>query len=56
MMHASQVDPTKSAYEALNRPYNWNRYALALLGCKSEVYEDGDSCGVFFSESTYSNN
>ena len=24
MMHASRVDPTISAYEALNGPYNWN--------------------------------
>jgi hypothetical protein len=44
MMHASGVDPTISAYKALNGPYNWNRYPLAPLGCKAVVYEDGDSC------------
>jgi hypothetical protein len=44
MMRASPIDPTISAYEALNRPYDWNRYPLAPLGCKVVVYEDGDSC------------
>jgi hypothetical protein len=49
MMHASRVDPTISAYEALNGPYDWNRYPLALLGCKAVVYKDGDSRGSWAS-------
>jgi hypothetical protein len=31
MMRASRVDPTISAYEDLNGPYDWNRYPLAPL-------------------------
>ena len=45
MMRASRVDPTKSAYEILNGPYNWNRYPLASLGCKVVIYKDGDTRG-----------
>ncbi len=29
MLRASHIDPTKSAYEVLYGPYNWNRYPLA---------------------------
>jgi hypothetical protein len=52
LLSASRVDRTKSAYEVLNGPYDWNRYPLAPLGCKAVVYDDGDtrgscaSCGV----------
>ncbi len=49
LMQASCIDPTKSAYEILNEPYNWNRYPLALLGCKAIVYKDGDSRGSWAS-------
>jgi hypothetical protein len=49
MMHASRIDPTISAYEALNGPYNWNRYPLAPLVCKAVVYENGDSRGSWVS-------
>jgi hypothetical protein len=44
LLCASRIDPTKSAYEILNRPYNWNRYPLAPLGCKAIVYKDGNTC------------
>jgi hypothetical protein len=37
------------AYEALNGPYNWNRYPPAPLGCKAIVYEDGDIRGSWAS-------
>ncbi len=40
MMHASCINPTISAYEILQGPYDWNRYPLAPLGCKAVVYED----------------
>ncbi len=49
MMRASRVNPTISAYETLNGPYDWNRYPLAPLGCKAVVYEDGDSRGSWAS-------
>ena len=49
MMRASRVDPTKSAYEILNGPYNWNWYPLAPLGCKAVIYEDGDTRGSWAS-------
>ncbi len=49
MMRASCIDPTISAYEALNGPYDWNRYPLAPLGCKAVVYKDGDSRGSWAS-------
>jgi hypothetical protein len=34
MLRASRVDPSKSVYEILNGPYDWNRYPLAHLGAK----------------------
>jgi hypothetical protein len=38
MLRASRIDPTKSVYEILYGPYDWNRYPLAPLGCKAVVY------------------
>jgi hypothetical protein len=49
MLRASRIDPTKSAYEILYGPYDWNRYPLAPLGCKAVVYEDGDTHGLWAS-------
>ncbi len=52
LLRASRINPTISAYEALNGRYDWNRYPLAPLGCKAVIYKDGDirgswaSCGV----------
>jgi hypothetical protein len=43
MMRTLRINPAISAYEALNGPYDWNRYPLAPLGCKAVVYEDGDT-------------
>jgi hypothetical protein len=48
-MRASRINPAISAYEALNGPYNWNRYPLAPLGCKAIVYKDGDTQGLWAS-------
>jgi hypothetical protein len=45
LLHALRVDPTKSAYEVLNGPYDWNRYPLAPLGCKAVVYKNGNTQG-----------
>ena len=33
------MNPEISAYEALNGPYNWDRYPLAPPGCKAIIYE-----------------
>ncbi len=49
LMQASQINPSISAYEALNGPYNWNRYPLAPLGCKAVVHKDGDTRGLWAS-------
>jgi hypothetical protein len=49
MLWALQIDPSKSAYKILNGLYNWNRYPLALLGCKAIVYKDGDIRGSWAS-------
>jgi hypothetical protein len=49
LLRASRVDPTKSAYEVLNGPYDWNQYPLAPLECKAVVYQDGDTRGSWAS-------
>ena len=49
LLRASRLDPTKSAYEILHGPYDWNRYPMAPLGCKAVVYEDGDTRGSWAS-------
>ncbi len=49
LMHASRINPAILAYEALNGPYDWNRYPLAPLGCKAVVYEDEDTRGSWAS-------
>ncbi len=49
MMCESRINPAISTYEALNRPYNWNRYPLTPLGYKAVVYEDQDTRGLWAS-------
>ena len=49
LLRVLRVDPTKSAYEFLNGPYNWNHYPLAPLGCNAIVYEDDDTRGLWAS-------
>ncbi len=39
LLRASRINPNISAYEALNGPYNWDRYPLAPPGCKVVIYE-----------------
>jgi hypothetical protein len=53
LLHALHIDPSKSAYEILNGPYNWNRYSLTPLVCKAIVYKDGDTCGSWASRGVY---
>jgi hypothetical protein len=50
MMRALLVDPTKSTYNILNSPYDWNCYPLAPLGCKAVIYKDGDTRGLWASK------
>jgi hypothetical protein len=49
LLQASQINPTKSAYEIVNGPNNWNRYPLAPLGCKAVIYNDGNIRGSWAS-------
>jgi hypothetical protein len=49
MMQSFCIDPSKLAYKILYRPYDWNHYPLALLGCKVVIYKDGDSRGLWAS-------
>ncbi len=49
LLCALQINPVISAYKVLNHPYDWNRYPLAPLGCKVDVYEDGDTRGSWAS-------
>jgi hypothetical protein len=49
LMRASRINPSISAYEALNGSYDWNQYPLAPLGCKAIVYKDGDTRGSWAS-------
>jgi hypothetical protein len=39
LLRASRINPNISAYEALNGPYNWDRYPLTPPGCKAVIYE-----------------
>ena len=43
LLRPSRIDPTKSAYEALHGPYDWNRFPLAPPGCKAVIYEAPES-------------
>ena len=39
LIRASRINPNILAYEALNGPYNWDRYPLAPPGCKAIIYK-----------------
>ena len=43
LMRQSRVDPTKSAYDVLEGPYDWNKYPLAPPGCKAIIHEAAES-------------
>jgi hypothetical protein len=45
LLCATRINPAISAYKILNRPYDWNRYPLAPLGCKAVIYKDSDTRG-----------
>ena len=39
LLRTSRINPNILAYEALNGPYNWDRYPLAPPGCKAIIYK-----------------
>jgi hypothetical protein len=43
LLRPSWIDPTKSAYEILEGPYDWNRYPLVPLGTRAIMYEDPET-------------
>jgi hypothetical protein len=49
MMRASCMDPSKSAYETLYGPYDWNQYPFAPVGCKAILYKNGNTRGLWAS-------
>ncbi len=52
ILRESRVTPGISAYEALNGPYDWGRYPLALIGCKAIIYEAPAVRGSWASQGT----
>jgi hypothetical protein len=52
MLQPLQIEPTKSAYEALHGPYDWNQFPLALPGCKAVIYETPKSRTLWGSRGT----
>ena len=53
LLRASRLNPNISAYEALNGPYNWDRYPLVPPGCKAVIYEAPAVCGLWALQGTY---
>jgi hypothetical protein len=51
-MQASCIDPSMSAYEAIQGPYNWNHFPLAPSGCKAIIYESPNARGSWGSRGT----
>jgi hypothetical protein len=45
MLRALRIKPAKLVYKVLYKPYDWNLYPFAPLGCKAVVYKDGDTRG-----------
>jgi hypothetical protein len=39
LLRKARINPNILAYEALNGPYNWDRYPLAPPGCKAIIYK-----------------
>jgi hypothetical protein len=52
MLRPSRLDPSKSAYEAVYEPYDWNRFPLAPPGCKAVIYESPGMRGSWASHGT----
>jgi hypothetical protein len=52
MLRPSWIDPNMSAYEAVHCPYDWNRFPLALPGCKAVIYKAPKLWGSWASHGT----
>jgi hypothetical protein len=52
MLWPLRINPTKLAYEVLHGPCNWNRFPLALPGCKAVIYESTESSTLWGSRGT----
>ncbi len=52
MLRPSCLDPTKSAYESIHGPYDWNHFPLAPPGCKAVIYESPEARGSWASRGT----
>jgi len=52
LLRASRINPNISAYEALNGPFNWDRYPLAPPGCKAIIYKAPALWGSWASHGT----
>jgi hypothetical protein len=52
LLRTSRTNPNILAFEALNGPYDWNRYPLAPPGCKAIIYETPAVRGSWASRGT----
>ncbi len=52
LLQTSRTNPEILAYEALNGPYDWNRYPLAPPGCKAIIYKAPAVRGLWASRGT----
>jgi hypothetical protein len=43
MLRTSRIDPTKSAYEVLEGPHDFNRHPWAPPGCRAIIHEPADT-------------
>ena len=47
MLQTDRKDPTISAYEALNGPFDYNKTPLAPLGLPAVIYDDPTNRNTF---------
>jgi hypothetical protein len=47
LLRQSSAMPMVSAYDHLNRPFDYNKMPLVPMGCKVQVHEKSDSCGTW---------
>ncbi len=52
ILRSSRLDPTKSAYEAIHGPYDWDHFLLAPPGCKAVIYKFPEAWGSWASRGT----
>ncbi len=52
LLQKARINPNILAYEALNGPYDWDRYPLAPPGCKAIIYKAPTVQGLWASHGT----